>query len=143
MTKLLFPAAIMALLLMPFLASAADPERQTDVAKRGAEVMPFNLKATTHIFTKTPDGGTQRVIAKDASDGQQIQMVREHLRYIQAESQQGDFAGPSHVHGADMPGLSALKAEARHDRNRLPERDGRAELASRSSMPWGLRTAEH
>jgi len=113
MTKYLFPATITALMLMPFLSSAADSERQTDVAKRGADVMPFNLKATTHIFTKTPDGGTQRVIAKDASDGQQIQLVREHLRHIQAEFQQGDFAGPSHVHGAEMPGLTELKAAKR------------------------------
>jgi hypothetical protein len=109
MTKYLFPATITALLLMPFLASAADPERQTDVAKRGGDVMPFNLKATMHIFTKTPDGGTQRVIARDASDGQQIQMVREHLRHIQAEFQQGDFAGPSHVQGAEMPGDPSLR----------------------------------
>jgi hypothetical protein len=52
---------------MPFIAAAADSERQADVAKRGADVMPFSLKATTRIFTKTPDVGTQRVIAKDAS----------------------------------------------------------------------------
>lgn len=110
MTKYLLLATIMALLVMPFMASATDTERQADVAKRGADVMPFSLKATTHIFTKTSDGGTQRVSAKDASDAQQIQMVREHLRHIQAEFQHGDFAGPSHVHGADMPGLSALKA---------------------------------
>jgi hypothetical protein len=110
MTKYLLPATIMALLVMPFIVSAADTERQADVAKRGADVMPFSLKATTHIFTKTPDGGMQRVIAKDASDGRQIQMVREHLRHIQAEFQQSDFAGPSHVHGVEMPGLTELQA---------------------------------
>ncbi|MGA2842644.1 MAG: hypothetical protein ABSG18_21235 [Steroidobacteraceae bacterium] len=37
-------------------------------------------------------------------------MVREHLRRIQAEFQQGNFAGPSHVHGVEMPGLTELKA---------------------------------
>jgi hypothetical protein len=110
MTKYLLPATIIALLVMPFVAAAADTERQADVAKRGADVMPFSLKATTHIFTKTSDGGTQRVIAKDTSDARQIQMVREHLRHIQAEFQQGAFAGPSHVHGVEMPGLAELKA---------------------------------
>lgn len=30
---------------------AADADRQAEVAQRGAEVMPFSLKATTHIFT--------------------------------------------------------------------------------------------
>lgn len=106
MTKYLLPATIIALLVMPFVVAAADTERQADVAKRGADVMPFSLKATTHIFTKTSDGGTQRVIAKDTSDARQIQMVREHLRHIQAEFQQGAFAGPSHVHGVEMPGLA-------------------------------------
>jgi hypothetical protein len=43
---------------------AADAERRAEVAQRGAEVMPFSLKATTHIFTKSEDGGSQQVIAK-------------------------------------------------------------------------------
>jgi hypothetical protein len=51
MTKYLLPATIMALLGAPITASAADTEHQADVAKRGADVMPFSLKATTHIFT--------------------------------------------------------------------------------------------
>ncbi len=66
--------------------------------------------ATTHIFTKSRDGGTQRIIAKDGSDARQIQRVQEHLREVQAQFQRGDFSGPSHVHGSDMPGLAQLKA---------------------------------
>jgi hypothetical protein len=108
-TNYLLPATIIAMFVVLLTAHATDAERQTDVAIRGADVMPFSLKATTHIFTKTIDGGTQRVIAKDASDAQQIQMVREHLHQIQAQFQHGDFAGPSHVHGTDMPGLTELK----------------------------------
>ena len=42
--------------------------RQAEVAEAGAEVMPFDLDATTHIFTATDSGGTQEVIADDASD---------------------------------------------------------------------------
>jgi hypothetical protein len=40
--------------------------------------------ATTHvfIFSKTRDGGTQRVVAKRASDTAQVRLVREHLRLI-------------------------------------------------------------
>ena len=110
MTKYLLPAAFIALSAMAFAAYAVDAQRQADVAKRGADVMPFSLKATTHIFTKTPDGGTQRVVAKDASDAQQIQLVREHLRQIQVQFQKGDFSGPAHIHGTDMPSLAQLKA---------------------------------
>lgn len=35
---------------------AGDPERQAEVSERGAQVMPFKLSATTHVFTKTPVG---------------------------------------------------------------------------------------
>lgn len=95
---------------LPLAAYAADAQRQAEVAKRGADVMPFSLKATTHIFTRSNDGGTQRVIAKDASDSEQVRLVRAHLQDIQKEFQRGDFSGPSHIHGKDMPGLAPLKA---------------------------------
>lgn len=89
---------------------AADAVRQADVARRGAEVMPFSLKATTHIFTKSGDGGSQRVVAKSPSDRRQIELIRVHLREIQAQFQRGDFSGPARTHGADMPGLAQLSA---------------------------------
>jgi hypothetical protein len=91
-------------------ALAADAPRQAEVAKRGADVMPFSLKATTHIFAKTADGGTQRVVAKNAADEQQIRRVREHLRDIRSQFLEGDFSGPGHIHGADMPGLAELRS---------------------------------
>lgn len=91
-------------------AHAADAQRQAEVARRGPDVMPFRLEATTHYFTKTDDGGTQRVVAKDLSDAVQTRLVREHLRQIQAQFRNGDFSGPSHIHGSDMPGLAQLKA---------------------------------
>lgn len=95
---------------LPLAAQSADTQRQAEVAKLGADVMPFNLQATTHIFTKMKDGGTQRVIAKDESDAKQIRLVREHLQQIQKQFQEGDFSGPSHIHGNEMPGLAQLKA---------------------------------
>lgn len=103
-------AAYAVLLGLPLAAPAADAQRQAAVAKLGADVMPFSLKATTHIFTKTAEGGTQRVVAKSAADAQQVKLVREHLREIQAEFLKGDFSGPMHIHGAEMPGLAELKA---------------------------------
>jgi hypothetical protein len=104
-----FHLAAMAL-LVPLLASAADEQRQAEVAKLGADVMPFSLKATTHVFTKTTQGGTQRVVAKNSDDTEQVKLVREHLRGIQTQFLNGDFFGPTHVHGAEMPGLADLKA---------------------------------
>ncbi|MDX6007980.1 hypothetical protein [Cupriavidus necator] len=48
---------------VPPLANAADVQRQVEIAERGKNVMPFNLKATTHIFTKTafPPSGVATV----------------------------------------------------------------------------------
>ncbi len=103
-------AAYAVLLGLPLAAPAADAQRQAEVARLGADVMPFSLKATTHVFTKTADGGTQRVIAKSAADAQQVKLVRDHLRDIRIQFLKGDFSGPSHIHGTEMPGLADLKA---------------------------------
>jgi hypothetical protein len=91
-------------------AHHADAARQAQVAERGAVIMPFDLAATTHVFTKTAAGGIQRVVAKSGADASQVNLVREHLRDIRARFLQGDFSAPAHIHGADMPGLSRLRA---------------------------------
>jgi hypothetical protein len=89
---------------------AADAGRQAEVSRRGKDVMPFSLAATRHIFTKTPKGGVQQVVAKNAKDATQVKLVRQHLREIQGQFRAGDFSGPTHIHGAQMPGLAALQA---------------------------------
>lgn len=85
-------------------------QRQAEVAGRGKDVMPFNLSATTHIFTKTLDGGVQQVVAKKFDDQVQVNLARSHLQEIREQFLKGDFSGPSHIHGQDMPGLVDLKA---------------------------------
>jgi hypothetical protein len=108
MTQHFRRAALAALVSLPLVALAADAQRQAEVAKLGAGVMPFSLKATTHIFTKTAEGGVQRVVAKTAADAQ-VRLVRGHLLDIQSQFLKGDFSGPTRVHGAEMPGLADLK----------------------------------
>ena len=110
MKKCILPATLAALLALPFAAHAADAQRQAEVARLGPDVMPFNLQATTHIFTKAPDGGTQRVVAKSGAGAEQIQLVRSHLHDIQKQFLAGDFSGPEHIHGKQMPGLAELEA---------------------------------
>ena len=95
---------------LPFATQAADPQRIAEVAKRGVDVMPFDLKATTHIFAKTGTGGVQSVVAKDPGDAMQVDLVRKHLKKIQEQFVKGDFSGPSHIHGRDMPGLAQLQS---------------------------------
>lgn len=71
--------------------------------------MPFSLSATTHVFTKTASGGIQQVVVKDPKDDEQINLIRQHLKEVAAQFEHGDFSGPSHIHGAQMPGLVELE----------------------------------
>lgn len=88
----------------------AEAQRQAEVSRLGKDVMPFSLAATTHVFAKSNDGGTQQVVAKSAGDEAQIKLIRQHLKEIQSQFLKGDFSGPTHIHGQAMPGLSELKA---------------------------------
>ena len=90
-------------------ADPADEKRLDEVAERGTHVMPFDLEKTTHIFSKTTNGGVQKIITKSKSDTEQIQLIRDHLLEISNEFRQGEFSKPAHIHGADMPGLAELK----------------------------------
>jgi hypothetical protein len=124
-------------------AQPTDATRQADVARRGADVMPFSLAATQHVFTKTSDGGTQRVVARKASDRTQVKLVRQHLHDIEAQFRRGDFTGPAHIHGDDMPGLAELKsAQPGEIAIRYRDVPGGAELAYRTANP-ALVTALH
>jgi len=87
----------------------SETKRQTEVSKFGKDVMPFSLKGTTHIFTKNAHGGIQRVVVKNSSDTAQVILIRQHLQKIREQFLRGDFSGPSHIHGQDMPGLAELR----------------------------------
>jgi hypothetical protein len=111
MSSYLLRATALVSLTLPFSFAglAQDSSRQDEVAKRGADVMPFSHMATLHVFAKTDDGGTLRLIVRDPADTQQIQMVRAHLRDMRERFEKGDYSGPSHIHGDAMPGLAELK----------------------------------
>ncbi|MFZ6005577.1 MAG: aspartate carbamoyltransferase [Actinomycetota bacterium] len=85
--------------------------RQAAVAERGAQVMPFDLEATTHTFTKTDDGGIQIVAADDPTDARQIELIRQHLREERDNFARGDFDDPAAIHGHDMDGVAKLRQE--------------------------------
>jgi hypothetical protein len=85
-------------------------DRQAEVADRGAEVMPFDLDATTHRFEPLDDGLLQTVVADDPEDADQVALVREHLTDEAERFAGGDFDDPASIHGDEMPGLEALRA---------------------------------
>lgn len=87
-------------------------QRQTEVAQRGAEVMPFDLEATTHRFEPTDTGLVQSVVADDPDDTEQIELIRQHLEEEAARFARGDLDDPASIHGEDMPGLAELRSGA-------------------------------
>lgn len=97
------------LLALSLPSIAEETARQKIVAEKGSKVMPFSLDATTHVFTKTPTGGIQEVVAKASKDADQVRLTREHLSAIAKKFAAGDFSAPEQIHGQDMPGLSALE----------------------------------
>lgn len=143
MKKISF-ALIIAATSMPLqLAHAADALHQAEVAERGKHVMPFRLNATTHVFTKTAQGGTQKVIVKNIAHADQTNLIRVHLQKISRQFAIGDFSGPSRIHGMNMPGLDELRSAQRGE-IAVDYRDieGGAELAYRTSTP-GMAAALH
>jgi hypothetical protein len=101
---------LLLLAVAPAFSQTANPSPQEAVRERSADVMPFEMDATTHIFTKTREGGVQRVVVKSPGDTKQTVLIRRHLKDIADRFGRGDFGAPTVVHGAEMPGLAALKA---------------------------------
>lgn len=90
----------------------AQTPRQAQVAQAGAQVMPFDLDRTTHVFTPLPAGGDQTVTADVPGDTEQVALIREHLQDEADRFRRADFTDPATIHGPDMPGLAALRGSA-------------------------------
>jgi hypothetical protein len=89
-----------------------EADRQAEVAARGAEVMPFDLSKTKHVFAKDSSGGVQTVTANDPADTLNIRLIRAHLTTEAAKFGRGEFDDPAAIHGAAMPGLAELRASS-------------------------------
>jgi hypothetical protein len=87
-------------------------DRRAEVAERSATVMPFDLDATTHRFEPRADGLVQTVVADDAGDERQVELVQEHLSAEAERFRRGDFDDPAAIHGHEMPGLAELASGA-------------------------------
>ena len=90
-------------------AEKVNEARFDEIAEKGAQIMPFNLDQTVHVFSKKEDGGLQQVVVKNQANTGQIKLIRQHLNEIANKFKQGDFSDPSKLHGDNMPGLTMLK----------------------------------
>jgi mono/diheme cytochrome c family protein len=106
---------------------SATPDRQEQVAETGAEVMPFDLERTTHVFEKLDSGGLQQVISDDG-DSEQIELIRMHLADEAVRFSRGDFHDPAMIHGDDMAGLHELTTGADRLTIRYSDVDGGGQI---------------
>ena len=104
-------SAIAVLVATLTLGTSTGCTRQAQVAARGAQVMPFDLEQTIHVFQRLDDGGRQTVTMKDPSNAPQIALIQSHLQHEADKFLRGDFSDPTKIHGDDMPGLAELKTE--------------------------------
>lgn len=105
-------AACAALLLSLAGAVAWAQTQQQHVHRMSPSVMPFDVSKTVHVFRMTESGGVQRVVARDPAASDQVALIRQHLQHEAMRFQQGDYADPAALHGADMPGLRELRSGA-------------------------------
>lgn len=84
--------------------------KQEKVHHMSHHVMPFDMSRTLHVFRMTESGGVQKVLARDPGEADQILLIRQHLSHEAKKFGRGDFADPTKLHGADMPGLAELRA---------------------------------
>ena len=110
-------------------------DRQQAVAEAGADVMPFDLDATTHVFTDTDTGGIQDVVADDPGDTANIDLIRLHLADEANSFRTGDFSDPEAIHGPAMPGLATLKERFADIRVELTDTDSGARITYDTDDP--------
>lgn len=88
----------------------ADPHaHHAAVDARGATVMGFDQKTTTHHFVLTKDGGRIEVTAKTATDTAAIGQIRAHLNQLVPMFRAGNFASPQAIHATTPPGVEVMK----------------------------------
>jgi hypothetical protein len=103
-------ARLVAVILLFAQAGVVAETAQERVHHMSHEVMPFDMSKTVHVFRMTEFGGIQRVLARDPDDAEQIALIRRHLEHEAERFSRGDYSDPARLHGADMPGLAALRA---------------------------------
>jgi len=115
--------------------SADQTARQAEIAEKGKEVMPFDLEKTTHRFLPIDTGLRQEVVADNANDATQIELIQDHLTSEAERFRSGDFGDPARIHGSNMPGLTELSAGATAITITFTNLDDGAALDFRTSDP--------
>jgi hypothetical protein len=105
------------------------------MAARAQQVMPFDLNRTTHTFSKTADGGLQKVEVNDPTDIRDRDLIRTHLKAEAESFRKGNYSDPAKIHGMDMPGVSELEQGAARVNVTYAENSNGAQITYTSTEP--------
>lgn len=106
----LAPVLAAVLLLASTLSMAQTPQERVHAMSH--VVMPFDMSKTIHIFKMATFGGVEKILMRDPRDADQVALIRRHLAHEAGKFKRGDYSDPARLHGADMPGLKELEADA-------------------------------
>ncbi|HEX3613411.1 MAG TPA: hypothetical protein VHU88_17115 [Sporichthyaceae bacterium] len=112
-------------------AGAQDTAKVTTATS----MMGFDLNRTVHSFQDTENGGIQQVVANSADDAKDIAAIRAHLSKIAGQFAVGDFSDPAAMHGANMPGLAAMRSGAPKMQISYAELPAGGQITFRSADP--------
>lgn len=100
---------ILAVCSMAAMATIVGSAQQTtSMDARGAMVMGFDQKKTTHHFRLYEDGGAIDVSVNDLKDATNRDAIRAHLPHIAQMFGGGNFDAPMEVHAQHVPGTEEL-----------------------------------
>ena len=102
---------IVLFMLFATIASASQSTPQTHpsaVDRRGAHVMGFDQRKTTHHFLLYEDGCAIDISVIDAADTENLSAIRAHLPHIATMFAAGNFDAPMLVHATKVPGTSDM-----------------------------------
>jgi len=87
---------------------AAAHSHDTDVDRRGDQVMGFEHTRTAHHFLLARDGGAIQVEANDPKDAESLRQIRVHLTQVASAFSRGDFAMTQSIHDRVLPGVPEM-----------------------------------
>ena len=117
---------------------AANQSQVSDagsMASKASQVMPFDLTKTTHTFTKSSNGGVEKVVINDSTDTRDEALIRSHLSKEAALFRKGNYSDPTMIHGMDMPGVKELSAGTARVTVDYTDIDGGAQITYSSADP--------
>jgi hypothetical protein len=103
------------------------------VDSRGARVMGFDQRRTTHHFRLYDDGGAIDIAVDDPANVVDRDAIRQHLPHIADLFARGRFDAPMLVHATEVPGtkeLARLRSEVTYRYVETPG-GGRVDIATR------------